>query len=94
MYRVYVENVGGPDALDTILDALTRSGIDGATVYDAVGVDNGERERSFVIETTGPDAAGPMAQRRAVYNFAERLKRIFEQRAVLVVETADVATFV
>ena len=74
---------------------LARHGITGATLYNALGIFQGQAERSLVIETDGAGpihGTDPVGSRAAVYSFAESLRDALQQRTIGLVETADTFT--
>jgi len=84
IFRFYVGT--GPDTIArdfearyaTVAAVLAFHGIDGATIMPAVGVWQGAREQSLVIEIVGD---GPIP----VHDIADALRATFYQDSVLVV---------
>lgn len=96
MFRVYTEDTDGLNARGVIRDLLAHHGIASATIYNALGIWQGQAERALVIETDGGPAGtewrNDAARRGAVYSFAEALRDALKQTAVGIVETADTFT--
>ena len=98
MFRLYCEDTREPDATAAVLKILDAYGITGATIYSALGVWRGTRERSLVIETTGnQDRVSDVdvtATRARIYSAAESIRQALQQDAVAVLESQEDLTLV
>ena len=74
---VYTFAIGKPATVRSVAQALTRLGIQGATILPAVGFWKGERERSVYVHIAGLDDASANA-------IAMSLRRTFKQEAIYV----------
>lgn len=81
MYRLYTEDTGLDGQL-AAMSLLTEHGIDGATLTRGFGVWRGKMEPALVIEIVS-------AASHNVYDYAEHLRRILKQEAILVVNITE-----
>jgi hypothetical protein len=74
---VWTFAIGAPATVDAVTRTLAAGGIDGATIVQATGVWQGQKENTVLVTVAGIDKA-------RAFTTAETLRLSFEQQAVYV----------